>query len=445
MSQPSLQATPNLAPRDALITNQPLVAEGTASSGPVAATERIQTLDVLRGFALLGILMVNMAFFAHPVQYAMVHQAETNAADQAATWLVRWLADGKFFLFFSFLFGLGFTIQMTRAEAKGQRFVPRYLRRAGVLLIFGLIHGFLIWVGDILFFYAILGVLLIFFRRMKLKWVWTWIVLLALLPSLFTTLGYVAGGAAATDPAMQQVTAAQVTQQLAFFEDWTARSYQVYANGNFIEITQQRVADLMFMWGISLFLIPSIFAMFLLGSIFGRQGYIRNASEHTGLFRNLLIWGGIIGLIGNAIYATYLATGSRMIIDWNTFIATWGQGIGAPALMLAYVSAITLAMLHPTWQRRLGVLAPVGRMALTNYLLQSLICTTIFYGYGFGLFGTVNAAAGIALSLLIYVLQIPFSHWWLARFQFGPMEWLWRTLTYGRRQPFRIQRVAEAG
>jgi uncharacterized protein len=106
--------------------------------------------------------------------------------------------------------------------------------------------------------------------------------------------------------------------------------------------------------------------------------------------------------------------------------------------MLAYVSAITLGMLNPAWQSRLQVLAPVGRMALTNYLLQSLICTTIFYGYGLGFFGQMGSAAGIGLSLLIYFLQIPFSHWWMARFQFGPMEWLWRTLTYGRRQPFRV-------
>ena len=98
-------------------------------------------------------------------------------------------------------------------------------------------------------------------------------------------------------------------------------------------------------------------------------------------------------------------------------------------------------MLNPTWQPRLQVLAPMGRMALTNYLLQSIICTTLFYGYGLGLFGTMGAAAGFGLALVIYALQIPFSHWWMARFQFGPAEWLWRTLTYGRVQPFRLARA----
>jgi uncharacterized protein len=213
----------------------------------------------------------------------------------------------------------------------------------------------------------------------------------------------------------------------------------VYSNGNFAQVTQQRVGDLLFMWLISLFIAPSIFAMFLLGSIFGRKGYIHNAAQHTRLFGNLLLWGGIVGLLGNAIYATFIMNSARTQPDLLAVFAAYGQAIGAPALMLAYMAAITLGMLNPTWQPRLQLLAPVGRMALTNYLLQSLICTTIFYGYGFGLFGKVSAAVSLALSLLIYLLQIPWSHWWMARFQFGPAEWLWRTLTYGRVQPLRLR------
>ena len=417
------------------VSPQP-TAQATALAGPVTSTERIQTLDVLRGFALFGILLVNMAIFANPVQYAMLPPTESSALDRAATWLVRFLAEGKFFSLFSFLFGLGFTIQMARAEAKGQRFIPRYLRRAAVLLLIGLVHGIFIWVGDILTYYAILGVLLLFFRHMKIKWVWTWVVVLSLLPSLLSLLGSISWqmGMAGNPELVEQT----ILEQEQMFKGMIAQAYQVYANGSFVEITQQRVSDLVFMWLISLFIAPTIFAMFLLGSIFGRKGYLHNAAEHTTLFRRLLLWGGPVGLIGNAIYASLIAAGSRTELTWGTTLATFGQAIGAPALMLAYMSAITLGMLNPTWQPRLQVLAPVGRMALTNYLLQSLICTTIFYGYGFGLFGKMGAAAGIVLTVVIYALQIPWSHWWLARFQFGPVEWLWRTLTYGRRQPFRL-------
>ena len=422
-----------------LSSPQPTSPVVAAVSGPVTTAERIQTLDVLRGFALLGILLVNMAFFVHPIQFMMLPQAESGALDHAAAWLVRFLAEGKFFSLFSFLFGLGFTIQMARAEAKGEHFVPRYLRRAGVLLIFGLLHGMLIWVGDILFYYAILGVLLIFFRHMKFKWVWTWVVVLILLPALFTTLGVVALQMANSSVEGHQIVEQQMAAQQEVYGQMAAQAYEVYGNGTFWEVTQQRIGDLMFMWLLSLFIAPSILAMFLIGSVFGRKGYIHNAAQHTRLFRNLLLWGGIVGVIGNGLYATLILNAPRSQPDWSTMVGTYGQAFGAPALMLAYVSAITLGMLNPTWQPRLLVLAPVGRMALTNYLLQSLICTTIFYGYGFGLFGKVGAAAGFGLSLLIYLLQIPWSHWWMARFHFGPVEWLWRTLTYGRAQPFRIQ------
>ena len=416
----------------------PAASPPATPSGPVTKRERIQTLDVLRGFALLGILLVNMSYFANPVQYAMIPHPDTNAINRAAEWLVRFLAEGKFFSLFSFLFGLGFTIQMTRAEAKGTRFIPRYLRRLAILLVIGLLHGLLLWVGDILVFYAILGVFLIFFRRMKLKWVWTWAIVLVLLPSLLTALGVLSLQLASSDPATLQAIQEGMTQQLQVYEEMAARAAEVYSTGSFVAVTQQRVSDLIFMWAISLFLAPSIFAMFLVGSIFGRQEYIHKADQHVKLFRNLLLWGGLVGIIGNAIFATQIATVVRSQTDWPMLIATVSQAIGAPALMLAYMAALTLGMLHPTWRPRLQILAPVGRMALTNYLLQSLICTTIYYGYGLGLFGTVGAMAGIGLSLIIYVLQIPWSHWWLARFHFGPVEWLWRTLTYGRVQPFRL-------
>ncbi|MFN3335730.1 MAG: DUF418 domain-containing protein, partial [Caldilinea sp.] len=152
-------------------------------------------------------------------------------------------------------------------------------------------------------------------------------------------------------------------------------------------------------------------------------------------FRKLLIWGLIVGLIGNAIYATLIMGVPRYNLSTELVIAMIAQGIGAPLLMLAYVSAICLLALRPAWGRRLQVLAPVGQMALTNYLLQSIIATTIFYGYGLALFGKVGAAWGIVLTVVIYLLLIPFSHWWMKRFLYGPAEWLWRSMTYWKWQP----------
>jgi uncharacterized protein len=114
-----------------------------------------------------------------------------------------------------------------------------------------------------------------------------------------------------------------------------------------------------------------------------------------------------------------------------------GQTFGAPALALFYMSGLTLLSQNTAWQKRMAPLAYAGRMAISVYLMQTLICTLLFYGYGFGLYGKVGAAGGILLTVIIYVLQIPFSVWWLNRFRFGPVEWLWRSLTYGKLQPMK--------
>jgi uncharacterized protein len=149
------------------------------------------------------------------------------------------------------------------------------------------------------------------------------------------------------------------------------------------------------------------------------------------------VWGLVIGLAGNAIYATLIMSLPRFAPTWSLVAATVAQGIGAPLLSLAYLAAICLLALRPAWGRRLQVLAPVGQMALTNYLLESIICTLIFYGYGLGLFGRVGAAWGIVLTVVIYLALIPISHWWMKRFRYGPAEWLWRSLTYWKLQPMR--------
>ncbi|GAB6274237.1 MAG: hypothetical protein STSR0004_11000 [Peptococcaceae bacterium] len=153
-----------------------------------------------------------------------------------------------------------------------------------------------------------------------------------------------------------------------------------------------------------------------------------------------MVWGLILGLGGNALYATLILSMLRIEPTWPLLLATAGQSIGAPLLMLAYVSAFCLLVLAPGWRERLKVLAPVGQMALTNYLTQSIVCTLVFYGYGLGLFGKIGAATGIGLTIVFYLLQIPISHWWMKYFQYGPAEWLWRSLTYGRPMPMKKSR-----
>lgn len=414
-----------------------------ATTGPVLGRERIQTLDVLRGFALFGILLVNMEFFSLPIYTQVLSPpAFTGPADRVASWLIAFLAEGKFYSLFSFLFGYGLTIQMARAAARGASFAPLYLRRLLVLLLIGLVHAFLIWVGDILVLYALLGVFLLLFHRRKPTTILVWAGIFLLIPILLNTalLGLVTLGRLVPEGA------AQIDRSFAEAEaGYLAAAEQarrVYSEGDFAAITAQRARDLAFFYPLTPFFAPSVFAMFLLGLYAGKRGLFQRVADHLSLWRRVLVWGLGIGLIGNFLYATVGEFASRAVPSPATLLATTAQTIGAPALCLGYAAVFTLLLQRGVWRRRLAPLAAVGRMALSNYLLQSLICTLIFNGYGLGLYGRVGPAPGLLLTVVIYLLQIPLSVWWMGRFQFGPAEWLWRSLTYLKPQPMRAPRGA---
>jgi uncharacterized protein len=411
---------------------------------PVQQTERVQIVDILRGFALFGILLVNMAFFAHPFQVAVFPlDPATPLYDKAAAWLVKFLGEGKFYTLFSMLFGLGLTLLMSRIEARGGRFVPLYLRRLLVLLGFGLMHAFLIWIGDILIMYALLGFLLILFRKARPRTLLIWAVILIALPIIFLTAvtGLVELGRSVPEGA-EQIEIAFAEVEAGFVAD-LERAYRVYPVGTFAEITEQRIYDYSTMLNYSFMMAFSILAMFLVGVYFGKRQLFQNLEANRSFFTKLLIAGLLIGIPANLYYATNVASVSLLDVSWGNFLLQTAQMLGTPLLSLAYVSAFSLLALSPVWGQRLQVLAPVGQMALTNYLTQSIVCTTIFYGYGLGLFGQMSMAAGIGLTFVIYLLQIPVSHWWMKRFRYGPAEWLWRSLTYLKPQPMSREKTAK--
>jgi uncharacterized protein len=406
---------------------------------PVPQAERIQILDILRGFALFGILLVNMPLFNRPFQ-TIFFPADPAAPwfDRTAEWLIRFLGEGKFYALFSLLFGLGLTLLMGRIEGRGGHFVPLYLRRLLVLLGIGLIHAFLIWTGDILIMYALFGFLLLLFRKARPRTLLIWAVVLILIPLLF-----LAGSTALVELARAIPEAAASIEQAfaqteAAYRADLARAARTYAQGSFLEITAQRLYDYQSFGLTSYFALGfNVLALFLVGLYFGKRRIFEDLPAHRPLFRRLLLWGLLLGLPLNALYATLIMDLPRYNPSWPLVLATAAQGIGAPLLSLGYASALVLLSDRPAWSRRLQVLAPMGQMALTNYLLQSVICTLLFYSYGLGLFGKVGHAAGIGLTVVIYLLQILFSRWWMQRFQYGPAEWLWRSLTYLKLQPMR--------
>lgn len=409
------------------------------SLAPVRPSQRFDIIDILRGFAIFGILLVNMEFFNNSFYAMVIGEYDIHSTlDQIGRWIIAFFGEGKFYSTFSFLFGLGMALQYARAQEKGQRFVPFYLRRMFVLFLIGLVHAYLFWVGDILILYSVLGtILLIFFRNRKPKTLLIWTVILLVVPLLLNSalfgLSSLSSQAPGGEAMMEQIYA----EQTRAMTDADAHADLVYASGTFAEITRQRVENMKYVFTTWPFMGFNVFAMFVLGLYAGKQKLFETSPKNLALWRKVWFWGLIIGVMGNLLYVIFGEGTSRMIPSARNLISLTGQTFGAPALALFYMTSLALLFQRSQWQPRLMPLSYVGRMSLTNYLLQTVICTTLFYGYGFRLYSKIGIAGGILLTMVIYAIQIPLSKWWLSRFRFGPMEWLWRSATYLKLQPMR--------
>jgi uncharacterized protein len=405
---------------------------------PVPPQERIAMLDVLRGFALFGILTVNIIGFSWPEEIMMMRADFWEApVDVVADGAIQFLAEGKFYPLFAFLFGLGAALQMERAESRGAKFTGRFCRRLLVLLAIGLAHALLLWEGDILVWYALCGFLLLPFRQRQPRTVLIWAFICLLLPALFILMIWALLAGLSLIPEFAKSIQEALTQEPEAYTWQLEESIRIFAQGSYGEIFAERLSNLLYMWVVGLFYVPTFFAMFLVGLYAGKQRLLQDFAVHAGRIRQVLLWGLIVGVPANLFYAAGMAITDMTDVRFVWLLCHAVLIVGGPALSLAYAAALVLLLQSEFWQRGLRGIASTGRMALSNYLLQSLICTTIFYSYGLGLFGSVGRATGLALAVLIYVVQVGISVWWLKRFQFGPMEWLWRTLTYGKRQPMR--------
>lgn len=388
----------------------------TASSvvmRPVQQSERIHILDILRGFAIFGILAVNMAGFASPAFLpGYVSPASVPWYDTLAQNLVLFFAEGKFYTIFAFLFGLGFAVQLARAEARGKDIRSFYPRRLLVLFGFGVLHAILFWTGDILRLYAVLGFALLAFRKRSNRTLLIWAGVLFALS--FVILGFLGA------PGGKETA-------IAGF-DIVGMARAVYTSPSYLDVLgfQTLASPLSFL----ILLVvqgPSVMALFVLGLIIGRLHCFERLPENRPVLRRALWIGLVVGLIGNSLF----------VFAENNWLASLGFTIGAPALAVCYVGGLALLSLPARGALLLAPLGQVGRMALSNYVLQSLACSLIFNGYSLGLYEKVGAAGLWGITFAIYLVQIPLSVWWLSRFQFGPLEWVWRSLTYGKRQPWR--------
>jgi uncharacterized protein len=386
--------------------------------------DRLAAVDALRGLALFGILLANVLYWSG---WGLMTDAQrvALAGPDAAEWQWRFhhlLVDGKFYTLFSLLFGAGFALQLERLARRGHDGLRIYRRRVLVLLGFGLMHCYLVWDGDILLLYALLGLVLpLFYRWRDRSLLLAAFVLIFVVPfagiALFRALGwppdaglyalsFAIGNRFGIDQSPDYVLAWLQREDLRAWLAWIT-------------------SGPWFSWGLRIetWRIPKVLGIMLLGLWTGRRLAAGTLLDDRKLLWRVLVAGAVIGVPANVIYAWTPGLGQ----------ANWPSLVGTVPLGLAYAAAFALAW--PYAKRWLGVFVAPGRMALTNYLTHSVLGVVLFYGIGFGLTGRTSIAATYAYATCLFAAQVVFSRWWLSHHAQGPMEALWRRWTYGRAAP----------
>lgn len=380
---------------------------------PIGSADRILTLDVLRGFSLLGILLVNMISFHSPLSYYNPYEWFKYDDLIVFTWLDIFV-QGSFYPIFAMMFGYGMVIMQERSKIKGTSFWKISIRRLTALMLIGIIHAFLIWYGDILITYAIMGLLLLLFLRFSGPILLGIGIGLYFLPQLLIS-------------ALLILASFLNEGTLADFTDVVSLqiSAEIYTNGTFWEIAAQRYAD----WSINnsfgamMQYVFLILPLMLIGAGAAKLNWLRRANKQKRKWILILV---IALPLGLAIKMLPLYTIPTISIQYVQDI------IGGPILGIAYAAAIVLLMNSSIAAKLFKPLASAGRMSITIYLMQSVIGTLIFYSYGFGLYGQISMSTATWLAVAIYVIQVIIAGIWLSKFRYGPVEKLWRFMTYGK-------------
>jgi len=408
------------------------MADNTGAS-PINPSERIQSIDVLRGFAVLGILIMNIQDFS------MVSAAYFNPTAygdlNGANWYV-WVfshlfADQKFMTLFSLLFGAGVVLFSSRAESKGVRSAGVHYRRTLWLLVFGMLHGYLLWSGDILYAYAMCSFVVFLFRRRPPKT----LLILGLLTLVVGSSLYLLSGLSMSFWPEEQVTAMS-EQMWAPGADAVAEEVATYS-GSYVEqmegripmtlILQTQVFLFFFMWRAG--------GIMLIGMALFKWGVL--SAQRSKRFYTLMVFIGFAVGIPLIMYGINQHVSHDWSFEYSYFLGSQYNYWGSLFVAGAYIGCIMLAVRSIKNFNLLAPLSATGRMAFTNYIMQTIICTLIFYGHGLGKFGSVERTGQILIVLCILVFQVVSSHYWLKHFRFGPLEWLWRSLTYWKQQPMR--------
>ena len=376
-----------------------------SSLRPIAAGERIQAIDILRGVAILGVLVAFAVWNLGNPPFATY-----SKADIVINFVLAAFLDSKAYTLLAFLFGVGFSVQLVRANERGADITRPYLRRLFALLAIGLAHALLLRNGDILVPYASMGFVLFAFRKASNRA----LIVAAVIISFF---------------------------QFAVYWLWslTGIPFPVRPNTEGMGHIASNILWVKYWYASAITLWPAALPMFLFGLYVGRRRILENVSVHRKSLRRLAIVGfavGILLFVGRLVLMAQTqhdpnpAALLNRILEYSWSVHGW-------ALAAFYASTILLLLERPRWRRLLSPLAPAGRMALTNYLLQAAIIVPICIV--FDLYDKVSPTMGFLMAAVIGLVQVPTSILWLKYFRFGPAEWLWRSLTYGKAQPMRVR------
>ncbi len=410
------------------------LASEAAPIGPVSARERIESLDILRGWAVFGIILADV-----DILFKI-----TPGTDHVLNELHKLFVVDKFWPLFSFLFGLGFAMQITRAESRGHEFLPLYRRRLLALLLFGLANALLllhVWRGEILHRYALCGFLLLLFRKCSPRTLLLAAALCLLIPRVYDAGldGY--RRLRLSNPHTVEQAVREEGQRQAESKAWDSQFERVRRQGDYFAGMKLRAEWLTVNYSSLRFYLHQLefpFALFLVGLYAGRRQIFDNLPVNLTLVRRVMWWGLGFGVAGQVVWVV-----SEKLPNpaWPYFTRQAGsvlEPFADTALSFFYATAVVLLAQHTGWRKLLAPLAAPGRMALTNYLLQSVALAILCPRYALGLFEQVRPAQAWGIAVGIFGLQLLISLWWLGRFRFGPVEWLWRALTYAKLQPIRI-------
>lgn len=403
---------------------------------PVSLSDRADILDILRGIALLGICLANYPALSMYVfqKQEVLNAMPTASFDKILDFFHFVFIDGKFYTLFSLLFGIGFSIILLRSQQKGKG-LGIFYRRIIILIFIGLAHALFLWEGDILLLYGIIGLLLPLFRNVSDRKLLILIVVLILMPIVIDSLKVISKGVLDLSKPMERLAMAADDVRGITDENWMTWHVDHTTYAEMFKMNQAAI-----FWRYQDLLANNRFfkvlGIFLLGLVAGRKLLYRKLEENKTLFKKLQRYGFAIGL-PFSLGMVYFQFDAHHLPSVYGLLDTVTYALSVVPLSLAYTATICLWFLKENPRKKLLIFAAPGRMALTNYLMQTMIAILIFYGVGLGYGATLGLVYVIFIAISVYLFQMLFSNWWLNHFNYGPFEWIWRQLTYGKKLPLR--------